>query len=66
MKRQVQLDQEKFEGEMNQQELKNMQERNVRLRMEKKQFTDESLKVGREKKMTDQETEGIFAKQEVQ
>ena len=66
MKRQAQLDQEKFEGEMNEQELRNIRERNIRLRMEKKQFTDESLKVGREKKMTDLETEGIFAKQEVQ
>ena len=64
MKKHVQLEVEKFEGEMNQQELKNIQDRHQRLRMEKKQFTDESLRVGREKNMIDKETEGIFAKQE--
>ena len=53
MKRQAQLDEERFEGEMNQQELKAMQERNQRLRMEKKEFVTESLRVGTEKKTAD-------------
>ena len=53
MKKQAQLDEERFEGEMNQQELKAMQERNQRLRMEKKEFVSESLRVGTEKKTAD-------------
>ena len=53
MKKQAQLDEERFEGEMNQQELKAMQDRNQRLRMEKKEFVSESLRVGTEKKTAD-------------
>ena len=53
MKKQTQLEVEKFEGEMNQQELKLMQERNQKLRLEKKEFVTESLRVGNEKKLTD-------------
>ena len=43
MKKQAQLEQERFEGEMNQQELKNMKDRSNQQRQEKKMFVEESL-----------------------
>lgn len=64
MMRQAQLDQEKFEGQMNQAELKRYQELQDKLRSEKKSFAQESLQLGMEKREKEKQTEEIYKKQE--
>ena len=58
------LDEEKFEGECNQLELKLLKEKSERARAENKRFAEESLNVGLEKRNKDKVTDDIYRRKE--
>ena len=64
LQKKAKLDEEKYEGECNQLELKLLKEKSERARAENKRFAEESLSVGQEKRNKDKVTDDIYRRKE--